>query len=166
MPRRLKSQRHRQNPPPRVEDVSAISIAATQPRRLETAATQPRRLKSPRHRQNPPPRVEDVSAVGNRGDTAPAIEIAATQPRRLKSRRHSPGESNSRRYRQNPPPRVEDKFHTVLIAMRDNFTQLYIHFVWATWDRLPLITPDIQLEQQDSPTIPLRLVAGGMRVRE
>jgi len=28
--------------------------------------------------------------------------------------------------------------------MRDNFTQLYIHFTWATWDRLPLITPDIQ----------------------
>ncbi len=28
--------------------------------------------------------------------------------------------------------------------MRDNFTQLYVHYVWATWDRLPLITPDIQ----------------------
>jgi putative transposase len=28
--------------------------------------------------------------------------------------------------------------------MRDTFTQLYIHFTWATWDRLPLITPDIQ----------------------
>jgi len=28
--------------------------------------------------------------------------------------------------------------------MRANFTQLYIHYVWATWDRLPLITPDIQ----------------------
>ncbi len=28
--------------------------------------------------------------------------------------------------------------------MRANFTQLYLHFVWATWDRLPLITPDIQ----------------------
>jgi REP element-mobilizing transposase RayT len=28
--------------------------------------------------------------------------------------------------------------------MRGNFTQLYLHFVWATWDRLPLITPDIQ----------------------
>jgi putative transposase len=28
--------------------------------------------------------------------------------------------------------------------MRSNFTQLYIHYVWATWDRLPLITPDIQ----------------------
>ena len=65
-PRRLKSRRHRQNPPPwvedktrgdtppaieiaatqtkpalpRVEDASAIEIAATQPRRLETAATQ------------------------------------------------------------------------------------------------------------------------------
>ncbi|WP_017718857.1 IS200/IS605 family transposase [Kamptonema formosum] len=28
--------------------------------------------------------------------------------------------------------------------MSGNFTQLYVHFVWATWDRLPLITPDIQ----------------------
>lgn len=29
-------------------------------------------------------------------------------------------------------------------SMRANFTQLYVHCVWATWDRLPLITPDIQ----------------------
>lgn len=28
--------------------------------------------------------------------------------------------------------------------MRANFTQLYLHCVWTTWDRLPLITPDIQ----------------------
>ncbi|HYW19006.1 MAG TPA: IS200/IS605 family transposase [Nodularia sp. (in: cyanobacteria)] len=28
--------------------------------------------------------------------------------------------------------------------MRANFTQLYVHYVWATWDRLPLIKPDIQ----------------------
>ncbi len=28
--------------------------------------------------------------------------------------------------------------------MGRNFTQLYLHCVWATWDRLPLITPDIQ----------------------
>jgi putative transposase len=28
--------------------------------------------------------------------------------------------------------------------MRSNFTQMYIHCVWATWDRLPIITPDIQ----------------------
>ncbi|MEQ9356669.1 IS200/IS605 family transposase [Coleofasciculus chthonoplastes] len=28
--------------------------------------------------------------------------------------------------------------------MRSNFTQLYLHCVWATWDRLPLITSDIQ----------------------
>lgn len=28
--------------------------------------------------------------------------------------------------------------------MRSNFTQLYLHCVWATWDRLPLLTPDIQ----------------------
>ncbi|MBE8989709.1 IS200/IS605 family transposase [Nostoc sp. LEGE 12450] len=30
--------------------------------------------------------------------------------------------------------------------MRSSFTQLYVHYVWATWDRLPLITPDIQKE--------------------
>jgi len=28
--------------------------------------------------------------------------------------------------------------------MRAPYTQLYLHAVWATWDRLPLITPDIQ----------------------
>jgi putative transposase len=28
--------------------------------------------------------------------------------------------------------------------MRRNFTQLYVHLVWATWDRLPLTIPDIQ----------------------
>ena len=28
--------------------------------------------------------------------------------------------------------------------MRSNFTQMYLHCVWATWDRLPLITPNIQ----------------------
>ena len=29
--------------------------------------------------------------------------------------------------------------------MRAPFTQLYLHCIWATWDRLPLLTP--QLEQ-------------------
>ena len=28
--------------------------------------------------------------------------------------------------------------------MRAPFTQLYLHCVWATWDRLPLITPKIE----------------------
>ena len=28
--------------------------------------------------------------------------------------------------------------------MRAPYTQLYVHMVWATWDRLPLITPDIE----------------------
>ena len=28
--------------------------------------------------------------------------------------------------------------------MRAPFTQLYLHCVWATWDRLPLITPTVQ----------------------
>jgi REP element-mobilizing transposase RayT len=29
-------------------------------------------------------------------------------------------------------------------AMRAPYTQLYLHCVWATWDRLPLITPAIE----------------------
>ena len=29
--------------------------------------------------------------------------------------------------------------------MRAPYTQLYVHAVWATWDRLPLITPEIEL---------------------
>jgi len=28
--------------------------------------------------------------------------------------------------------------------MRRNRLALYVHFVWATWDRLPLITPEIE----------------------
>ena len=28
--------------------------------------------------------------------------------------------------------------------MRDPYTQLYVHLVWATWDRFPLITPAIE----------------------
>ena len=35
--------------------------------------------------------------------------------------------------------------------MRAPFTQLYLHCVWATWDRLPLITP--QIEEQLYPAI-------------
>ena len=29
--------------------------------------------------------------------------------------------------------------------MRAPYTQLYVHVVWATWDRLPLITPELEL---------------------
>jgi len=28
--------------------------------------------------------------------------------------------------------------------MGNNFTQLYVHCVWATWNRMPLITPEIK----------------------
>ncbi len=28
--------------------------------------------------------------------------------------------------------------------MREPYTQLYLHLVWSTWNRLPLITPDIR----------------------
>ena len=28
--------------------------------------------------------------------------------------------------------------------MREPFTQLYVHVVWSTWDRLPLLTDDIR----------------------
>jgi REP element-mobilizing transposase RayT len=27
--------------------------------------------------------------------------------------------------------------------MREPFTKLYVHLVWATWDRLPILTPDL-----------------------
>jgi putative transposase len=30
------------------------------------------------------------------------------------------------------------------MAMRAPYTQLYLHLVWATWDRWPLITPEIR----------------------
>jgi putative transposase len=29
-------------------------------------------------------------------------------------------------------------------AMPESCTHLYVHFVWATWDRLPLITPELE----------------------
>jgi len=28
--------------------------------------------------------------------------------------------------------------------MRDTYTRLYIHFIWATWDRLPLLTEPVK----------------------
>jgi hypothetical protein len=28
--------------------------------------------------------------------------------------------------------------------MRSRFTQLYLHSVWATWDRMPLLVPAIE----------------------
>jgi REP element-mobilizing transposase RayT len=28
--------------------------------------------------------------------------------------------------------------------IRSPYTQLYIHLVWATWDRLPLLTPEVR----------------------
>ncbi len=28
--------------------------------------------------------------------------------------------------------------------MRRPYTELYLHCVWATWDRLPLITPGVE----------------------
>src|SRR5438105_1382781 len=28
--------------------------------------------------------------------------------------------------------------------LREPYTQLYLHLVWSTWDRLPLITADIE----------------------
>jgi putative transposase len=29
--------------------------------------------------------------------------------------------------------------------MRENYARLYVHLVWGTWDRLPLITPEIRV---------------------
>src|SRR6188472_782208 len=42
---------------------------------------------------------------------------------------------------QSPPARAEA---WVPGLMRQPFLQLYVHFVWATWDRLPLITPQAE----------------------
>lgn len=28
--------------------------------------------------------------------------------------------------------------------MREPYTQLYVHLIWATWDRLPLLTKDVR----------------------
>lgn len=28
--------------------------------------------------------------------------------------------------------------------MPESCTEVYVHFVWATWDRLPLIAPDLE----------------------
>jgi putative transposase len=30
------------------------------------------------------------------------------------------------------------------MPLRHSYSQLYVHLVWATWDRLPLITPDLR----------------------
>lgn len=30
--------------------------------------------------------------------------------------------------------------------MRGTYTQLYVHLVWATWDGLPLVMPDLEPE--------------------
>jgi REP element-mobilizing transposase RayT len=29
--------------------------------------------------------------------------------------------------------------------VRGNYAKLYLHLVWATWDRLPLITPELRV---------------------
>jgi putative transposase len=29
--------------------------------------------------------------------------------------------------------------------MRENYAKVFLHLVWGTWDRLPLITPEIRL---------------------
>jgi len=36
------------------------------------------------------------------------------------------------------------QYSTKGIYMRAPFTQLYLHCVWTTWDRLPLITPEYE----------------------
>ncbi len=32
----------------------------------------------------------------------------------------------------------------LVVAMRAPYTQLYLHMIWATWDRLPLVTAEIE----------------------
>ncbi len=44
--------------------------------------------------------------------------------------------------------------------MREPFTQLYLHLVWTTWDRLPLITPeDVRLMLDKAKDPPVVVVA-------
>lgn len=31
-----------------------------------------------------------------------------------------------------------------VMRMRAPYTQLFVHLVWATWDRLPLLVPDVE----------------------
>jgi hypothetical protein len=40
--------------------------------------------------------------------------------------------------------KVPVRFESVLECAP--FTELYLHCVWATWDRLPLITPEVELD--------------------
>jgi putative transposase len=45
-------------------------------------------------------------------------------------------------------------------VVRSPFTHLYVHLVWATWDRLPLITGEIER----TPYAAIRLEADKLRV--
>ena len=51
--------------------------------------------------------------------------------------------------------------------MRENYAKLYVHLVWATWDRMPLITPTLRTpvyqalhEQADRARCELMAVGG------
>ena len=33
--------------------------------------------------------------------------------------------------------------------MRDTHTELYVHAVWSTWDRLPILVSEIHFQQPD-----------------
>jgi putative transposase len=43
--------------------------------------------------------------------------------------------------------------------MREPYTQLYLHLVWATWDRLPLLSPEL------TPSVYACIQAGCTRLR-
>ena len=43
--------------------------------------------------------------------------------------------------------------------MREPYTQLYLHLVWATWDRMPFLTPELQIQIRLTPD-----PGGGCRV--
>jgi putative transposase len=47
---------------------------------------------------------------------------------------------NSRLHERSPPSRTKKQEGEV----RTSFTQMYVHCVWATWNREPLITPAVQ----------------------
>ena len=38
----------------------------------------------------------------------------------------------------------EDRFFVIFTDMRAPYTRLYLHLVWSTWDRLPLITTELE----------------------
>src|SRR5947209_2742512 len=72
----------------------------------------------------------------------PAVETAATKARSPPART-----GNIRSLPARPPVRGWSGFgrrDRGTSTLRQPYTQLYIHLVWSTWDRLPLLTPELK----------------------